>query len=81
MDLGLRGKIAIVLGASKGMGRASARALAKEGCSLALAARDIDVLSKVASDLAAECSVQVSSLKCDVTTSSSTTAAARSPGR
>jgi len=66
MDLGLRGKIAIVLGASKGMGRASARALALEGCSLALAARDIDALSKVASALAAEASVKVSSLKCDV---------------
>ena len=67
MDLGLRGKVAIVLGASKGMGRASARALAQEGCSLSLAARDIDVLTKAAFDLTAECSVKISSFKCDVT--------------
>lgn len=40
MDLGIRGKVAVVLGASKGMGRACAEALAREGCLLAVAARN-----------------------------------------
>jgi 3-oxoacyl-[acyl-carrier protein] reductase len=40
MDLGIRGKVAVVLGASKGMGRACAEALDKEGCLLALCARE-----------------------------------------
>jgi 3-oxoacyl-[acyl-carrier protein] reductase len=51
MDLGLAGKTALVLGASSGLGRAMALALAKEGVSVALAARRTDLLN----DLAAEC--------------------------
>ena len=46
MDLGIRGKVAVVLGASKGMGRAAAKALADEGCSLAVAARDGKAVSE-----------------------------------
>ena len=67
MDLGLRGKVAIVLGASKGMGRACARSLAQEGCSLLLASRDAEELTVVARSLAAEFSAQVVPIKCDVT--------------
>jgi len=39
MDLELNGKTAIVTGASKGIGRAVAEALAEEGCSLHLVSR------------------------------------------
>lgn len=67
MDFGLRGKIAIVLGASQGMGRASARALAQEGCDLALAARKVEPLAEVAQSLAKECGVRVFHQACDVT--------------
>ncbi|MCI0636406.1 MAG: SDR family NAD(P)-dependent oxidoreductase, partial [Actinobacteria bacterium] len=63
----MRGKIAIVLGASQGMGRASARALGLEGCDLALAARKVEQLSESAVALAKECSVRVFNQSCDVT--------------
>lgn len=40
MDLGLKGKKAILAGATKGIGRATAEALAAEGCDVAICARD-----------------------------------------
>lgn len=40
MDLGLGGRVAVVMGASKGLGRAVANSLAREGCHLAIASRD-----------------------------------------
>ncbi|HZE96591.1 MAG TPA: SDR family oxidoreductase [Planctomycetota bacterium] len=67
MDFGLKGKIAIVLGASQGMGRASARSLALEGCELALAARKAETLGEAAESLAKECGVRVFHQACDVT--------------
>lgn len=50
MDLGLQGKVALVAGASRGMGRASALALAGEGARLALAARGSAALDETAAD-------------------------------
>lgn len=44
MDLGLQGRVAVVCGASKGIGLAIAEALAAEGVSLALCARGTDAL-------------------------------------
>jgi len=67
MDFGLRGKIAIVLGSSQGMGRAAARALGLEGCDLALAARKPEALGSAAAALARECGVRVFHQACDVT--------------
>ena len=48
MDLGLKNKTAIVLAASKGLGQAAARALAAEGCHLALCAREDTALQETA---------------------------------
>jgi 3-oxoacyl-[acyl-carrier protein] reductase len=59
MDLGLRGKVALVGGASSGLGRAIAEELAAEGCSLAIVARRHDALQAVADDLVHRFGVRV----------------------
>jgi 3-oxoacyl-[acyl-carrier protein] reductase len=51
MDLGLRGKHAIVTGASRGIGLAIARELAAEGCNLTIAARGQEGLAAAAREL------------------------------
>lgn len=58
MDLQLSGKVAIVTGASKGIGRAIAETLAAEGMKLVLAARSRDLLEQLAGKLKTECLVQ-----------------------
>ena len=54
MDLGLSGKRALVTGASRGLGLAIARELAREGAAVAMVARGADVLAAAARELAAE---------------------------
>jgi 3-oxoacyl-[acyl-carrier protein] reductase len=51
MDLQLKGKAAIVTGSSRGLGLASARALAAEGCRVCLCARGKDALEHAASEM------------------------------
>ncbi|MGB0670419.1 MAG: SDR family NAD(P)-dependent oxidoreductase, partial [Rhodospirillales bacterium] len=68
MDLGLRGKKAIVCAASKGLGRACAEALAAEGVDLVIAARTRDVLEKTAEDIRRAHGVKINTLAIDVTT-------------
>jgi 3-oxoacyl-[acyl-carrier protein] reductase len=50
MDLGLAGKVAVVAGASRGIGRVVALTLAGEGCRLVLAARTEGALAEVAKE-------------------------------
>jgi 3-oxoacyl-[acyl-carrier protein] reductase len=51
MDLQLKGKAAIVTGSSRGLGLASARALAAEGCRVCMCARGKDALDRAAADV------------------------------
>ncbi|MBE9606562.1 SDR family oxidoreductase [Acetobacteraceae bacterium H6797] len=51
MDLGLKGRRALVMGASKGLGRAVADALAAEGVHIVISGRDQATLDKAAAEL------------------------------
>jgi 3-oxoacyl-[acyl-carrier protein] reductase len=66
MDLGLAGKTAIVGGASRGIGRAIALALAQEGCSVAICARGQEELEAAASEIRAQTGAQVLPVVCDM---------------
>ena len=67
MDLGLRGRTAVVGGASSGLGRASATALAAEGCNLLLWSRRADALAAVAEELRRDHGVRVEHVSADAT--------------
>jgi NAD(P)-dependent dehydrogenase (short-subunit alcohol dehydrogenase family) len=66
MDLGLKGRAAIVTGASKGIGKAIARGLAEEGVNVALLARTRAALEAAAEEIRAATSVTVLALATDV---------------
>ena len=51
MDLGLKGKCALVTGGSMGIGRAAALALGEEGCRVAIAARGREALAQAVGHL------------------------------
>src|SRR5207253_10343229 len=53
VDLGIAGKVALVTAGSKGLGRASALALAQEGAKLAICARGEDALHATQAELSA----------------------------
>src|SRR5258708_39652784 len=53
MELGLSGKVALVTGASRGIGAEIARELAREGCAVVLAARSGDDLRRPAAEVQA----------------------------
>jgi NAD(P)-dependent dehydrogenase (short-subunit alcohol dehydrogenase family) len=59
MDLGLRGRKALVTGASKGIGRACAEVLAEEGCDIVLVSRTAADLEAVRAKIAGEHNVSV----------------------
>ena len=68
MDLGIRGMQALVCGASKGLGRGCAEALAADGVNLTLVARTADALEQTAQQLRTTYGVNVIAIACDITT-------------
>jgi 3-oxoacyl-[acyl-carrier protein] reductase len=68
MDLGIKGKKAIVCAASKGLGRACAENLAREGVEILITARGKDHLEATAAEIRTSIGATVHTLACDVTT-------------
>jgi NAD(P)-dependent dehydrogenase (short-subunit alcohol dehydrogenase family) len=66
MDLGLRGKVGIVTGASEGIGRATANALGREGARVVICARRQEPLEQAAATIAEDTSAQVVPVVADV---------------
>jgi len=68
MDLGLRGKTALVCAANKGLGRACADALAREGVAVTIVARTPEPLEAAAADMHGAYGVSVTPVAADITT-------------
>jgi short-subunit dehydrogenase len=86
MDLGLKGKRALVLAASRGLGYACARGLAQEGCDLVICSRDEARIQSAAAQIRQDTGARVEALAADVSNAamadwrfSSTTRAGRRP--
>ena len=65
MDLGLKGKNAVITGSSQGIGYAIAKSLAEEGCNVALSARNQDRLDQAVKDFEAK-GVKAVGVICDL---------------
>jgi len=68
MDLGIRGRTALVCAASKGLGRACAMSLAREGVDVTIMARGREALEQTAEDIRKASGVKVTALVADITT-------------
>ena len=80
MDLNLRGRRALVTGASKGIGLAIAKALAAEGCAVQLVARTRSALDRAATDIRAQHGVEAMGLAADLSTGAGAKAVAAACG-
>ena len=68
MDLGIEGKKALVCAASKGLGRACAWSLAREGVAVTIVARNTGPLEETAAEIRAASGAPVQTIACDITT-------------
>lgn len=66
MDLGLKGKVAVVTGASRGIGKGIAMGLAREGCNVVICARGEEALEQAAGEIEGE-GVRALALALDIT--------------
>jgi 3-oxoacyl-[acyl-carrier protein] reductase len=66
VDLGLKGKVALVAAASRGLGRAVAEELAVEGASLILCSRRAELIDKTANEITHATGADILALPCDV---------------
>jgi 3-oxoacyl-[acyl-carrier protein] reductase len=65
LNLGIEGKVALVMGASKGLGRATAAALAREGARVAMSSRSAEGIETAAREIAAEAAAEVGGFAAD----------------
>jgi 3-oxoacyl-[acyl-carrier protein] reductase len=70
MDLGLKGRVAIIAASSQGLGKAAAYGFAAEGCNVALCARNGAELATIAADLKGKFGIEVFYRALDVTNES-----------
>jgi 3-oxoacyl-[acyl-carrier protein] reductase len=75
MDLGIRGRKALLSGASRGLGQACAFALAQEGVDVTIVARKRAALEKTGAEIAAATGVKVTTVAGDITTADGRAAA------
>lgn len=75
MNLGIAGKTALVCGASRGLGKACAAALAREGVNLVIVARTRNLLERTGAEIAQAADVNVEAVAADLTTSAGRAAA------
>lgn len=68
MDLGIKGRKAIVCASTQGLGRACATSLALEGCIVTINGRDAERAARVAAEIARETGAQVHGVGADITT-------------
>lgn len=66
MDLGLKGRVAVITGASQGIGRATAESFAAEGCKLAICSRTLQSIEAAADDIRKKYGVEVLAQALDV---------------
>ena len=75
MDMGIKGRRALVFGGSRGMGRATAQCLAGEGVLVTIAARNPDTLEQAAAEISGAIGVPVTPVVADITTAAGRAAA------
>jgi 3-oxoacyl-[acyl-carrier protein] reductase len=81
MELGIKSRVAVVTGGSKGIGKAIAKGLAAEGVNVVLLARGKEQLEKAADEVGARYDVRVLAIPTDITSTPSVKAAAEATAK